>query len=166
VSDWFFMLGETITALERQHVRVYLAGLGILEQYPIDGVSDWRVAQQVITSREWDRRPWEAEQREVHRLKEKAQAACGQEKLREALSTAVSASEPAHGAAAVAAARLGCTDTGFIRAAAGAASEAAYLCELVRLAGEGEQHAFLAKHSLFAAGHWPLGVTSGRYYIF
>jgi hypothetical protein len=74
--------------------------------------------------------------------------------------------ESVHGAAAVEAARRGCSDPGLIRAAAGAASEALYLAELARLAGEGEDHPFARKQSLFAGGHWPLGIVSGRYHVF
>jgi hypothetical protein len=166
VSDWFFMLGEALTPHEREWARAYLVGLGVCAEHPIEGVSDWRVAHQVITSPEWDRGPWDAEQRDVRQLLEKAELACGKAQLRVALSLAVNASEPAHGAAAIAAARLGCTDVGFIRAAAGAASESAYLNALATLAGESDQHAFRTKHSLFTAGHWPLGAMSGRYYIF
>jgi hypothetical protein len=166
MSDWFFMLGEPLTTFERQRIRDYLTGLEIGGDYPIEELTEWRSALEVMTSPTWDRHLWEADQREVRRLLERAHAGSSPAQVRASLSAAVNASEPAHGAAAVAAARLGCTDVGFIRAAAGAASEAAYQSELARLAGETDRHPFTVKQHLFAGGHWPLGFTSGRYYTF
>lgn len=166
MNDWFFMLGEALSPVERQHARDYLVHLGIVVEYPIEGVGDWRSAYQVIRTPEWDRVVWDAEQNERLRLLEIANAACGEAQVRKALSAVVSACEPAHGTAAVFAASVGCTDVGFIRAAAGAACEAAYLATLASLAGAPAHHAFHAKQSLFAAGHWPLGPVSGRFYIY
>lgn len=165
MSDWFFMLGQPISALERQQVSDYLRALDIAEDFPVAGLSDWRGAHQIITNPDWDRRCWGAERRETRRLKTKAASACGEVRMWESLSATTDDSNAAHGAAAVAAARLGCTDVGFIGAAAGAASEAAYQAELARLAEEPEQHPFHLKQALFSAGHWPLGVANGRYYI-
>jgi hypothetical protein len=166
VSDWFFMLGEPITPSERQRALDYLRGLGISDEFSVEGVSDWKDALRVITSPEWERSHWEAEQRERLRLQQAAESVHGAARVREVLSNTVAASESAHGMAAVAGARVECTDAGFIRAAAGAASEALYLAELAVLAGEVEQHPFIVKQALFAGGHWPLGAASGIYYIF
>ncbi len=166
MNDWFFMLGEPSNAAEHESARDYLTFLGLSETCSIVDVSSWRSALEIITSPRWDNGPWDAEQAERRRLLDKANAIHGDVHVRAALSAAVNASERAHGIAAIAAARLGCTDVGFIRAAAGAASEAVHLSTLARLADAPGQHAFLAKQSLFAAGHWPLGVTDGRFYIF
>ncbi len=166
MSTWFFMLGEPLTQYERSGVRDYLKGLGSSEPYSVEGVADWKSAFEVITNPEWERGHWDAEQRERQRLQAAADRVYGPARVREALSTLVAASDAAHGTAAIALARLGCTDVGFIRAAAGAASEALYLAELARLAGENGQHPFVAKQAIFAAGHWPLGAANGSYYIF
>lgn len=166
MSDWFFMLGQPITSLECDRANEYLWGLGFGKAFPVEGVSDWAFAMQVLTHSEWERDLWEAEQQEMHRLRAIAKEVCGEARVRESLSAAVTASESAHGCAAISAARLGCADAGLIRAAAGAASEAAYLARLAELANEPDHEAFSAKQALFAAGHWPLGATSGRYYIF
>lgn len=166
MSDWFFMLGEPLSAAERQLGRDYLVQWGNADDYTIESVSDWRSALHVIANPEWDPRLWDLEQKERQRLLAKANAVCGEAQVRSILSDVVSASEHAHGTAAIVAARIGCTDLGFIRAAAGAASEAVYLARLATLAGEPPRHGFHAKQSLFAGGHWPLGALHGRFYIF
>ncbi len=165
MSDWFFMLGQPVGELERQRAGDYLRALGITGDFPVEGLSDWEAAHRLITNPDWDRRCWDAEQRETLRLQSKAASSCGEVRMRESLSATVDDSNAAHGAAAVAAARLGCTDVGFIGAAAGAASEAAYQAELARLANEPDLHPFNLKQALFSAGHWPLGIANGRYYI-
>lgn len=167
MSDWFFMLGESLDESERRQAKDYLRGLGIGEDLPVAGVSDWDAARRAISNPGWDRRWWEAEQAEKQRLYQKAKNALGEDALLASLSRAVvRVTEAVHGAAAVEAARRGCTDAGLIRAAAGAASEALYLAELARLAGEGGQHPFALKQSLFAGGHWPLGIVAGQYHVF
>jgi hypothetical protein len=166
MNDWFFMLGEPLSLAERQLAADYVAQFGFTNDYAIEGVSGWRLALQIITNPEWDRKLWDAEQQERQRLLAKANAACGQSLVRAVLSAAVTASDCAHGRAAIVAARLGCTDAGFMRAAAGAASEAAYLAALANVAGETSHHGFHAKQNLFAGGHWPLGALRGRFYIF
>jgi hypothetical protein len=167
VSDWFFMVGQPLADAELAHVQEYLKGLGIDGEFSTQTVSDWSEARSVIDDPAWDRRWWEAEQRERRRLYGRAVASHGEAATSEALSRDVArASEAVHGSAAVEAARSGCTDAGLIRAAAGAASESLYLAALARLAGEGDSHPFLLKQSLFAGGHWPLGIKDQRYFVF
>lgn len=167
MSDWFFMLGETLDESERRQAEGYLQGLGIADAVPVVTVPDWASARRAIEDPKWDRRWWDAEQDEKQRLLQKAKAALGETTLLQDLSRSVERiTQAVHGSAAVEAARRGCSDPGLIRAAAGAASEAFYLAELARLAGEGENHPFARKQSLFAGGHWPLGIVHGRYHVF
>lgn len=167
VSDWFFMLGESLDASERRQARGYLEGLGIDGAIDIVGVSDWEAARRAIADPEWDQRWWDAEQRERRRLYDKARAARGEDALLAELTRAIEPiTETVHGSAAVEAARRGCSDPGLIRAAAGAAAEALYLSQLARLAGEGAEHPFALKQALFAGGHWPLGIVHGRFHVF
>lgn len=166
MSDWFFMLGEPLSSGERQQVRQYLLGLGIGDQLPIEIVADWKSAGQAITNPEWDRRWWDAEQREKDRLYELARTALGERQVTQSLSATLGSAESVHGAAAVEASRRGCTDAALIRVAAGAASQALHLAALARLAGAGETHPFSIKAALFAGGHWPLGIVNGRYFLF
>lgn len=167
MKSWFSMLGEPLAEVERAQVGEYLRGLGIEEALPIQSVRDWNSAGRAIASPEWDRRWWDAEQRERQRLHEKANAARGETVLLQALSRVLEQStEAAHGSAAVGAARFGGVEPALIRAAAGALGQALCLDRLAELAGEKSDHPFFVKHALFAGGHWPLGIINGHYYIF
>jgi len=167
VSDWFFMLGEPLADSEREQVRGYLNGLGLRGQTPVQSIPDFAEAARIISHPDWDRRWWDAEQRERERLC--AVVARGRERgqLLQALSQSTEqAIALPHGAAAVQAARMGCSDPGLIRAAAGALGEALYLAKLAELASEASSHPFLLKLALFAGGHWPLGVVDDHFYVF
>jgi hypothetical protein len=160
------MLGEPITASERRHVFDYSRGLGVDPPVSVEHVSDWNQARDVIQNPAWDQRFWDAERLETRRLYGTAREARGAPELLELLSRTLESGESVYGAAAVAAARRGCSDVGLIGAAAGAASEALHLAQLATLAGEPAVHPFFVKQALFAAGHWPLGAISGRFYVF
>jgi hypothetical protein len=166
MSGWFFMLGEPLTEDERTHAGDYVRGLGIHASLPLEHVADWNAARNVIKNPAWDRRLWDAERLEMQRLYGRAREARAVVALQSSLSRTLQSGEAVHGAAAVAAARGGCSDVGLIYAAAGAASEALHFADLARLAGENEAHPFFSKQALFAAGHWPLGAVEGRYYVF
>jgi hypothetical protein len=167
MNGWFSMLGEPLSADELHGVRRYLGGLAIEDPLPVRSVTDWASAARVIADPAWDTRWWDAEQRERARLHTNAAAVRGERELLVALSHTLGESADAvHGAAAVAAARGGCTDPALIRAAAGAVSQALHLGTLARLAGEDDLHPFSVKHALFAGGHWPLGIVNGHYYVF
>ena len=167
MSDWFFMLGEPLGASETQQVLAYLNGLDLVDPLRLEGVGDFDGAARVISHPDWDRRWWDAEQLERRRLLARATSAHGSSRLLQTLSHHTDDSlASAHGAAAIQAARLGCSDPGLIRAAAGALGEALYLAELAELAGEVSSHPFFLKRALFAAGHWPLAVVSGCFYVF
>jgi len=167
VSDWFFMLGEALDDSECRQAQAYLQGLGIGESIPVVGVPNWQDARRTIADPAWDHRWWDAEQEEKRRLMEKAKAALGDVVVMRRLSESIEqVAEAMHGDAAVEAARRGCTDTGLIRAAAGSAAEAFYLAALARLTEEGPDHPFAVRQTLFAGGHWPLGIVQGRYHVF
>jgi hypothetical protein len=166
MKKWFFMLGEPLSAEDSVQLRAYVRGLGIEDELAVEPVSTWQGARAVITSAEWDRRHHAAEQAEKQRLTETAGARRGTLELSQLQSRTLEQSDAVHGAAAVAAARLGCSDLGLIGAAAGAACEALHLAELAELAGARASHPFLLKRAVFEAGHWPLGAVGGRYYVF
>jgi hypothetical protein len=101
------MLGETLDESERDQVRDYLHGLGIVDEMPLVDVSDWNAARRTISDPSWDRRWWDAEQAERKRLYAKASAALAQNELLASLSHLIEhMSEAVHGAAAVAAAAM------------------------------------------------------------
>lgn len=167
MNDWFFMLGEPLSAVEQAQTRDYLHALGIRGALSVLSVPDFGSAGRIVAHPDWDRRPWEAEQHERERLRARVSSTAGDEQLLKALSAAVddSISGPL-GAIAVQAARMGCSDAGLMRAAAGALGEALYLSRLAELAGEAASHPFFLKKALFAGGHWPLGAVGGRFYVF
>lgn len=167
MSAWFFMVGEPLAEAEQSSVHEYLRGLGIAGEPSIESVTDWTAARGILEHPSWDRRWWDAEQEERQRLLTRAAAARGEAAVRDALSSELTTlGDEVHGAAAVAAARGGCSDAGLIRAAAGAASESIYLAALARLAGESARHPFALKQSLFAGGHFPLGIVNQSYFVF
>ena len=167
MSDWFFMLGEPLSENEREQAREYLHGLGLDRQTAVESVATFAEAARIISSPDWDRSWWDAEQRERERLRAKAAQGRDHGQLLQALSQdAGQVIEGPHGAAAVQAARLGCSDAGLIRAAAGALGETLYLAKLAELASEGPSHPFVAKRALFAGGHWPLGLANGQFHVF
>lgn len=166
MSDWFRMLGEPLSAEARSQVGDYLTGLGLADDFRIESVADWASAQAVITAPGWDHRWWDAEQREKDRLSTKAKKDVGEQELWQSLSASLESAAGVYEAATVEAARGGCADVGLIRAAAGALSQALYLAELSRIAGERALHPFSIKRAVFARGHWPLGIVKGVYYVF
>lgn len=153
-------------AAQEVEVGRYLAGLA-LPLLCCAPVATWldakRAALAPIPEPSW----WEAEETLRRDLLGAATAAYGESAALDAL-TAIThrASESAIEAAAMAAARAGVVDPALIRAAAGAATQAAYFQALALLAGAGEDGPFAAKYRLFAAGHWPIGVVAGRYVVF
>jgi len=166
LNDLFGALGEPISDSEYRGVHEYLRGLGITDALPVETVSDWQNARYVITHPAWDRRWWDAEQREKQRLYAKASAAHSGSEVLGLLSNTLKSSTAVKRAAALAATRLGCREAGLVSSAAGAASEALHLAELARLAHEADGHPFLLKQALFGAGRWPLGILNGRYHLF
>lgn len=152
---WFSTLGEPLGAAEQADVAAYLAGLGMAA--PVHVVRSWREAGAACAqpAETW----WNAEERERACLEQTA-------RLHPADPQWLSLNEALHGAAAVAAARGGCADPALIRAAAGAASYAAYQARLAHAAGAPASHPFLRKYALYCGGRWPLGVYEGRFAIF
>jgi hypothetical protein len=163
-ASWFAAVGEAMAEAERAEAGAYLAGLGFgdAEVAPVGG---WKQAERVIRAEHWDARWWQAEEERRARLLPAAQASRDGAELLAALSEiAVSASDRAHGAAAVAAAGAGVADPGLIRAAAGSAATACYQAALE--AACGAEGPFSIKLRLFEAGRWPLCLEGSRYFVF
>jgi hypothetical protein len=156
-AAWFSTLGEPLGAAEAADIAAYLAGLGLATREPTLVVASWREAEAV--ARQPAERWWNAEEAERACLERAA-------RLDPADPGWLALTDVLHGAAAVAAARAACADTGLIRAAAGAATYAAYQYRLAQAAGAGDEHPFVRKYALFAGGRWPLGVYGDRFAIF
>jgi hypothetical protein len=154
---WFGILGEPLSDDEAREIAAYLAGLGMNAAMPIHQARTWKEAGERCRtpSDEW----WRAEEDERTRLERSA-------RLDPADPQWLALNEALHGAAAVAAARGGCTDAALIRVAAGAASSAAYQARLARAAAVAGGHPFLRKYALYCGGRWPLGIYDGVFAIF
>jgi len=154
---WFNSLGAPLDEAERAEIAAYLRGLGLPAGLPVHAASSWGEANQFC------RQPagawWQAEEAERTRLERSA-------RLDPANPEWLQVTERLHGAAAVAAARSGCSDAALIRVAAGAATYAAYQQRLAQAAGAPAAHPFLRKYALYCGGRWPLGVYDQRFAIF
>jgi hypothetical protein len=152
---WFSVLGEPLGDAELSEIAAYLSGLGMASQ--VHAVTSWQEAFDICTrpAEAW----WSAEEAVRSRLEQRT-------RLNPADPKWLALNEALHGAAAVAAARAGCSDAALIRAAAGAASYAAYQARLASAGGAGAGHPFLRKYALYCGGRWPLGVYEGRFAIF
>ena len=166
-AAWFAALGQSLTASDKDDVAGYIIGLG-LASLGFALVADWHEARQVAEHPDWDR-DWFARE-EAMRQDLMARAATvfgGNAQVMSAISPVTEAAadvlpEPA----AEAGARFAVSEPGPIKAAIGAAAHSVYLAALARAAGADDKHPFARKLSLFRAGHWPLVVLAGRFYLF
>lgn len=165
-AAWFAAVGEPLTAGEHADAAAYLRALG-RPDVAIDGVADWARAKALADAPHWDTAWWDAEERARIALLEVAAQRHGRPALLGALTHATQAvSDPAHGRAAHSLMRAGLADEALARAAAGAATQAGYLAALAAAAEAPADHAFFAKFRLFEAGRWPLGIVTGRLWVF
>ncbi|MBM3554731.1 MAG: hypothetical protein FJX47_04165 [Alphaproteobacteria bacterium] len=165
--SWFAALGEPLTEAEAHDAQAYLDALGFPDCY-VGDVAGWEEAESAVKNPDWNSEWWEAEEQLRAGLIARAiESGIEEEDLLMALTHVTSAAgEVVHGAAAVAAARSGCSDEGLIRAAAGAAAQACYQAALVLAAGDEPDHPFALKYRLFEAGRWPLGIVGATFYLF
>lgn len=156
-AAWFSTLGAPLGEEELANIDAYLAGLGLAARLNPLVVDSWGQAGEMA------RKPaegwWAAEEAERTRLEKLA-------RLDPADCHWLALTDTLHGAAAVAAARMGCADQALIRAAAGAAIYASHQHRLARATGCADDHPFLRKYALFAGGRWPLGLYGDRFAIF
>jgi hypothetical protein len=166
-AAWFAALGQDLTAGEKDDVAFYLIGLG-MTGLGFALVSDWHEASRVADHPDWDR-DWLKHEDDL-RLGLLARAAAvigGKAAAMAAISPITDeAAKVLPGMAAEAGARFGMVEPGPIKAAIGAAAHAVYLAALAQAAGADDQHPFVRKLALFRAGHWPLVVLGGRFYLF
>lgn len=165
-APWFSALGIALSPSELADAEGYLAGLGFDVIRP-NPVQSWQEAQAALQDPDWDKSWWDAVERERQALLLDAKTAHTETALLEQLSRVThAAGKQLPGLAAEAAARHGVADEGLIKAASGAASEAAYHAALALAAGAPESHPFRLRYNLFEAGHWPLAVVGDRFDLF
>lgn len=165
-ASWFAMAGEPLSPAEQGDLRTYLDSLGLAAD-DMTQVAGWPEAEACIKNTDWDDAWWAAEERLRTTLLAQAEDRFGEVPAMQALShIAEQVSEVVHGAAAIAASRSGIADQGLTRAAAGAATMACYQAAVEVLAGVANGRPFAAKLRLFEAGHWPLCMRAGNFFIF
>jgi len=164
---WFGRLGLPLTEADQSGARAYLRAQGYAKDTAVTGVERWNEAERIAREPAWDQQWWTREEVERERLMSLAVARLGRAVLLDRLGAATElASEMIHAAAASAAERDGVTDAALVRAASGAAAMALHEAALVPLAGQGSEHVFVRKYTLFAAGRSPLGTVNGVFYLF
>ena len=172
MASWFSFVGTPLSDAERGDVEEYTRALG-LGRLELAELADWQAVEACIKQTDWDADWWQAEEDQRKILLDAATAKVGDMVLTRALTDlSDKVSDIVHGAAAVAASRGGVADQGLTRSAAGAATMAAYQAAVETAAdpdsaaNDNRGRAFAAKFRLFEAGHWPLCVRAGTFYIF
>jgi hypothetical protein len=163
VPAWFSVLGIAPTRAESEDLAAYIGGLQLPGGTPLVQVEEWARASELTRAPGGDLSWWDREEDERKRLTLRVGDADAV--IKELTRATDEIAETVHGAAAVAAARLGCGDPYIIRVAAGAAMQATHQRALAWMAGESE-HFFVRKYQLFASGHWPLGYYGGSFHLF
>jgi hypothetical protein len=166
-AAWFACLGLALGPADLREARAYLQALGYPPETPVAAVAGWKQAEAITRDPSWDRTWWVREEQERERLMGVAQEKLSRDALLERLTAATEmVSQSIHGAAAIAAERDGVADAALVRAASGAATMALHGAALARLAGQGPEHLFVRKYTLFESGRWPLGVVGGSFHLF
>lgn len=164
-ASWFAAVGQPLTDGEEREALDYLAALGLGTK--LLPVTDWRAAEAITRSPDWNAAWWNAEEKERLHLLEQVRASWGERGLMSALTRVTDeATRITLGAASIAAARDGIADPALCRVAAGSATQAAYQAALARTAGRPDSHPFAIKYRLFAAGRWPLGLVGDTFHLF
>jgi hypothetical protein len=125
-------------------------------------VGSWGEAEALTRDAASARGWWEAEEDERRRLMRETGLRLGDALLLETLTTAVEAQSARSFEDAVDAGG----DEALARVASGAALMAIHNRALALLAGCGQDHLFVQKYALFAAGRWPLGTRGTTFILF
>ena len=163
---WFSRVGERISPQDRAIAKAYVEALGFPDA-EIAEVGDWSEAAIAATNLDVDTPAFEAEEQLRSALTAEALELMDEDLLTFAL-THLSGliAEIVESAAGDAALRTGYDDEETIRAAAGAAIQAAHQAALVLAAGVEDDSAPAHKFRLFEAGRWPLGLIGTSLHIF
>lgn len=144
---------------DRQRALDYANALA-LDSVAVAG--SWGEAETLTRDAASARGWWEAEEDERRRLMRETGGRLGEALLLETLTTAVEEQSARTFEDAVDAGG----DEALARVASGAALMAIHNRALALLAGCGQEHPFVQKYALFAAGRWPLGTRGTTFIIF
>jgi len=164
---WFSACGLPLEHSDLSDARAYLQSLNAPATTTIEPAASWEHAERIIRNPAWDTSWWEREEAARKVLLARCIARFGEAQTLDHLSIKAGIDhEVIHGAAALAASRMGVADPALTRAAAGAASMTAHGRALAQLAEAGDTHMFMRKYALFEGGRWPLGLVRGVFYLF
>ncbi|HLI13660.1 MAG TPA: hypothetical protein VKY65_18865 [Alphaproteobacteria bacterium] len=164
--SWFVAVGEPLLEAELADARAYLAALGFAEA-SVAAVTNWAEAERCVRDLRWDRGWWAAEEELRRELLTHVRGDGAAKALMAALTGVTSeATAVLLGMASTAALRRGIAQQAIDSVAAGAATQACYQAALALAAAAGDDHPFALKLRLFVAGHWPLGLVDGCFYVF
>jgi len=163
---WFRTLGEDPDRDTVRTARDYADALGFPEADP-GFLGDWEEAADAAANTEINSPAWEAEEQLRAALTSDALDVLDEQTL-EMVMTHVShsVSEAVEAGAGEAAAELRIFDEEFVRAASGAAVQAAYMATLAAITGAEEDHPFVIRFRLFEQGRWPIGIIGNSFLIF
>ncbi|MEE2995922.1 MAG: hypothetical protein VX700_02160 [Pseudomonadota bacterium] len=130
-------------------------------------VCDWKTATKIVNRNDFSIDWWKTEEIIAGELRCDAMDALGSGPVNTYLSAiSLAASDRLQSAASNALAKVGISDVGLSKSAAGSAAVAVNHAALALAAGCTGDHAFAAKYRLFQAGRWPLGVYKEVLYVF
>ena len=193
LSAWFKRIGEPVDDVDAANIAFLLRALEVPPSTAIDVIGGDELAR-LLHAEEHDNRWWDAEEGERQRLWDLATDRSIESVLLDALHSATAPHVHAmHDAASRIAWSNTCKSTLGVRAmdvkgaigeigeigktgaigamgamvdrAADAAMMSLHQRALAELSGAPDDHYFRIKFMLFAAGRWPLGVRSGKFYL-
>lgn len=153
-------MGSPLSTEDRGLADGYARALGLPAGVAV--IDGWAQAEQVTRDPRSGDGWWEREEAERRALMTETAGRIGEALLLETLTSAVEAGAGQTHAGALAAGG----DEAMARVASGAALMALNNRALALLAGRGDEHPFVQKYALFAAGRWPLGVRGETFLIF
>jgi hypothetical protein len=153
-------VGRPLSAEDRSLAGGYARSLEL--PAGIAAIDGWEQAEQVTRDPRSGDGWWEREETERRALMAETAGRIGDALLLETLTSAVEAGAGQTHAGALAAGG----SEAMARVASGAALMALNNRALALLAGRGDEHPFVQKYALFAAGRWPLGVRGETFLIF
>ena len=179
LSAWFKRIGEPVDDVDAATIASLLRALEVPPSTAIEVIGGLELGR-LLHAEEHDNRWWDADEGERQRLWDLATDRSIESVLVDALHSATAphvhamhdaasriarsnvASEPTIGLDAIGA--VGAKGA-MVDRAVDAAMMSLHQRALAELSGAPDDHYFRIKFALFAAGRWPLGVRSGKFYL-
>lgn len=179
LSAWFKRIGEPVDDVDAATIASLLRALEVPPSTAIEVIGGLELGR-LLHAEEHDNRWWDADEGERQRLWDLATDRSIESVLVDALHSATAPHVHAmHDAASrIARSNVACEPTigldaigavgakgAMVDRAVDAAMMSLHQRALAELSGAPDDHYFRIKFALFAAGRWPLGVRSGKFYL-